>query len=58
MDFNYIKDIEYAKNILDLTENEMLNLLGVSRMTYYRWIHNVTKLNNNNLEIFFYLNIF
>ena len=50
MDFNYIKDIEYAKNILDLTENEMLNLLGVSRMTYYRWIHNVTKLNNNNLE--------
>ena len=50
MNFNYIKDLEYAKSILEITDKELCGLLGVSRMTFYRWLNKSIVPSKDNLE--------
>lgn len=50
MTFNYIKDIEYAKKILELTDEDICKMLEISRMTYYRWISEKVIPSPENLE--------
>ena len=37
MEFNYKKDIESAKNLLELSNKEIAKFFNVSRMTFFRW---------------------
>jgi transcriptional regulator with XRE-family HTH domain len=50
MKFNYIKDIEFAKKILSLSNEDACKMLGITRMTYYRWISHKTTPSLENLE--------
>lgn len=50
MEFNYIKDIEFAKKILSLSNEDACKMLGITRMTYYRWISHKTTPSLENLE--------
>ena len=50
MEFNFIKDIEYAKSILELSDNDICEMLKISRMTYYRWVNNKVTPSTDNLE--------
>lgn len=50
MEFNYIKDIEFAKKILSLSNEDVCKMLGITRMTYYRWISHKTTPSLENLE--------
>ena len=53
MEFNYIKDIEYTKNILELSDERMSELLKISRMTYYRWLNKSSAPSNDKLEVIY-----
>ena len=50
MKFNYIKDIEFAKKILSLNNEDVCKMLGITRMTYYRWINHKSTPALENLE--------
>ena len=50
MTFNYVKDIEYAKNLLEISDEDICKMLQISRMTYYRWINSKTISSRENLE--------
>jgi len=50
MEFNYIKDIEFAKKVLSLSNEDVCKMLGITRMTYYRWISHKTTPSLENLE--------
>lgn len=40
MNYTFIEDLAFAKEALSLNETDFLNLIDVSRATYYRWIKN------------------
>lgn len=50
MTFNYVKDIEYAKNLLEMSDEDICKMFQISRMTYYRWINSKTIPSRENLE--------
>lgn len=50
MEFNLIKDIEYAKSILELSDYDICEMLKISRMTYYRWVNNKVTPSTDSLE--------
>ncbi len=62
--FNFKKDLKYIKIILGITENELADFIGVSRMTLNRWQNDETipsyealeKLYNKAYETGIYLN--
>ena len=50
MYFNYKKDIEYSKVVLELNDTQFSSLIGVSRMALNRWNNDVSKPDYNTLE--------
>ena len=50
MTFNFVKDIEYAKNLLEMSDEDICKMFQISRMTYYRWINSKTIPSRENLE--------
>ena len=51
MDFNYIKDLKYAKEITELSDEEFAAKIGTNRMTYYRWTKAQSIPNKSSLEM-------
>ena len=49
MEYNYKKDLEYVKNFYEKME-DLEKLLGVSRITIYRWINGTSVPSKQNLE--------
>ncbi len=37
MEYSFSKDLEYSKEVLNLSEEKFSELIGVSRSTYNRW---------------------
>jgi len=50
MDYNLIEDLEYAKDVLSLGEEDFYNLIQVPKTTYYRWKRNNHIPNNKELD--------
>lgn len=50
MYFNFIKDINYAKIVLGMSDEEISNFIGVSRMSLNRWKNGKVIPNDETLE--------
>ena len=50
MYYNFTKDINYAKIVLGLNDNELSKYLNISRMTLNRWQNNKVVPNYDSLE--------
>ena len=50
MCYNFNKDINYAKIVLGLNDNELSKYLNISRMTLNRWQNNKVVPNYDSLE--------
>lgn len=50
MDYNFLKDINYAKIILGVNDNEFYKIINLSRMTLNRWKNNVVVPSYDSLE--------
>lgn len=50
MYFNFIKDINYAKIVLGMSDEEISNFIGVSRMSLNRWKNGKAIPNDETLE--------
>ncbi|GEM_PF-5906662 len=53
MQFEYIKDLEYVKTLLDANDETLANLLGASRLTLNRWRNGISEPSILNLENFY-----
>lgn len=51
--FEYIKDLEYVKALLDANDETLANLLGVSRMTLNRWRKGISEPSPTNFKNFY-----
>ncbi len=50
MYFNYLKDINYFKSALDINDNELQDIIDISRMTLNRWQNNKVIPSYDSLE--------
>jgi len=53
MQFEYIKDLEYVKTLLDANDETLANFLGASRLTLNRWRNGISEPSILNLENFY-----
>ncbi len=50
MEFNFEKDIRYAKTILNMNDTEICDFFGISRMTLSRWMEGKVRPSFESLE--------
>lgn len=50
MDINIKKDLAYVKTILNYNDNQLSDLIDVSRMTLSRWVNRNSKPSSKNVE--------
>lgn len=53
MQFEYVKDLEYVKSLLDANDESLADLLQVSRMTLNRWRKGISEPSSANLKNFY-----